>query len=206
MLDSATIRMSPEIWERKLKPFSIPFPSLKKYIHKVKPHSDIIFGFLRQTVCVVLLHSALTVGQKRLDNVAVRSAAELATVLWNPSMLTNFSESRKRRTPRTLRIHCKQRKEESVHQSPELLTLIPYPAVLSICDCGKLEVSVMLIVFVDHLSDASIHLFSVSHLFPGSQGADVNVSLSIVCSQQLRRLCGKTRASDVVNVVDQGRC
>lgn len=87
---------------------------------------------------------------------------------------------------------------KSVHQPPELLTLIPYPAVLN--------TTVMLIAFLHHLSAAFIHLFSVSHLFPGSQGADVNVSSSIVCSQQLRHLRGKTRATDVVKVVDQGRC
>lgn len=236
MLDSATVRMSPEIWKRKWRPFSISYPLPPKTLRwqretpTLSSHLDCFLSFDWQKQVrfqfwancsfsgrVVLLQSALTVGQKRLEIVAVKSAAELATVLWKPSVLTSFTESRKRRTPRRVRIHCGQGKKSLWNlckQSSELtlspsrhfippLTLHLNPllvflrlAIVINCDWKTRSCSSL---------TAVIHLFSVSHLFPGSQEADVNVSLAIVRPQQLCRLRGKGSATDVIKVVHQGR-
>lgn len=88
------------------------------------------------------------------------------------------------------------------------LALAPSPGVLNICTCAKLIESLDRVPRVARPSFCCSHssYISVSHLFPGSQVADVNVSASIVFPQQTSCLRSRARVTDVIKVVHQGHC
>lgn len=123
------------------------------------------------TVFMIFLGTVFTVGQKRLDNEWLRRAAEVAIVLFTLNTVTHFKKRRKSVTPRRARICCTKRY------------------------CGEYCLSCLTsLAFPCHYS-------SLSHLFTGSQVADINMIVSL---QQVHNLQDNGRVMDVVNVVHEG--
>lgn len=50
------------------------------------------------------------------------------------------------------------------------------------------------------------YVLSFSHLFPGSQETDINMSSVIVSLQLLHSLQDNNRVMDVINVIHEGYC